>query len=676
MRIRFRLREKVMLITVSTILLSVGINVCLNLKDFIVSYKESVKERVFSQSIELKHMIEYVTNLGVRLGELKGLNKECSKVVRTIPYAKYCYITDDKGTVRYHNQAEKVGAIYSDSITQKALMTKVKKVQYFRSDSGDRIYDFSISVNGESGQRISIIRIGVLSTIIDKEIIRLIRRAIILGIAVILLAGIAVLFITNFSILKPVKHLVDGISKFGEGAFDTRIKLTTKDEVSEIAESFNKMADELNKSTVSIETLKATERRFQDIADNTEDWIWEVDTAGRYTYSSPVAEKVLGYKVEELLGKYFYDYFHPNDREKLKRSAFEAFDQKKLFRNFKNQNIRKDGKVVILETSGVPILNEDGRLLGYRGADRDITDRILGEEALRKAKEAADEANKELNLAIRRSNQMAIKAEEANQAKSDFLANMSHELRTPINHIIGFTELVVFHQFGELNEQQKEFLTDVLHSSNHLLSLINDILDLSKVEAGMMELNLEDVNIGELLTNSIKMINERTLKHGIKLQASINGIPESARVDARKIKQIIYNLLSNAVKFTPDGGEVTLKARTIDGLVRSGQRWNDYEDIKILEHPLASGETHHEMIQNCIEIVVSDTGIGILKDDQERIFDAFEQVDGSSSRRHEGTGLGLSLTKKLVELHGGKIWVESEGKNRGSAFGFIIPVDK
>ncbi len=264
-------------------------------------------------------------------------------------------------------------------------------------------------------------------------------------------------------------------------------------------------------------------------------------------------------------------------------------------------------------------------------------------------------------------------AEASNRAKSEFLANMSHELRTPLNHIIGFTELVVDDHFGQLNDQQKEFLSDVLHSSKHLLSLINDILDLSKVEAGKLELSLSDVNLKEMLTNSLSMVKEKTLKHGITLQTAVNGIPDTVKVDERKMKQIIYNLLSNAVKFTPDGGQVTVGARTVQGVVRSGQRWDDSEEMKIFEHLPEINASEEGAVTQCIEFSISDTGIGIDQANQERIFNAFEQVDGSSSRKYEGTGLGLSLTKKLVELHGGKIWVESEGENKGSTFRFVIP---
>jgi signal transduction histidine kinase len=239
----------------------------------------------------------------------------------------------------------------------------------------------------------------------------------------------------------------------------------------------------------------------------------------------------------------------------------------------------------------------------------------------------------------------AHQAKIANKAKSEFLANMSHELRTPLNHIIGFTELVVDKKFGELNEFQEEYLNDVLDSSRHLLSLINDVLDLSKVEAGKLKLEPSEVDIKNLLESSLIMIKEKAMKQVINISTDIEDIPEIVTVDIRKLKQILYNLLSNAVKFTPYGGSITLGAQMGNG--HTGKKW--------------------------MEISVKDTGIGLAKKDCERIFDPFEQIESSNSRRFQGTGLGLALTKKLVNLHGGEIWVRSAGIDKGSTFVFTIP---
>ncbi|MEX1348798.1 MAG: ATP-binding protein, partial [Desulfobacterales bacterium] len=266
-------------------------------------------------------------------------------------------------------------------------------------------------------------------------------------------------------------------------------------------------------------------------------------------------------------------------------------------------------------------------------------------------------------------------AEAANRSKSEFLANMSHELRTPLNHIIGFAELLLDKHFGELNEQQDEYLNDIHQSSKHLLSLINDILDLSKVEAGKLDLEFDYVELMSVLKNSLVMIKEKAMKNGINLITNADDSPLTIQADKRKLKQIIYNLLSNAVKFTNSGGSIWLNVHKVNCVIKPGLRWDDPEYLKILKEGV-QGKPHEDKPPiKCVKISVSDTGIGLNYEDRERVFRPFEQVDGSPSRRYQGTGLGLSLTKRLVQLHGGKIWVDSDGEGKGSTFSFVIPID-
>jgi signal transduction histidine kinase len=246
-------------------------------------------------------------------------------------------------------------------------------------------------------------------------------------------------------------------------------------------------------------------------------------------------------------------------------------------------------------------------------------------------------------------------AEAANLAKSDFLANMSHELRTPLNHIIGFTELVLGQHFGGLNDLQTEYLNDVFSSSKHLLSLINDILDLSKVEAGKMDLEYSDIQIDRLLENSLVIVKENAMKHDLHLTVNVEPLPFALKADERKIKQIVYNLLSNAVKFTPPGGRIEVSAGP----------WKPTRE-EADGMPMGHGRDH-------LLVSIKDTGVGIKPEDIEKIFSPFEQADSSRSRQFQGTGLGLSLTRKLVERHNGRLWAESGGDGKGSVFRFAIP---
>jgi signal transduction histidine kinase len=230
---------------------------------------------------------------------------------------------------------------------------------------------------------------------------------------------------------------------------------------------------------------------------------------------------------------------------------------------------------------------------------------------------------------------------QANQHKSDFLANMSHELRTPLNAVIGFSEVLGEEMFGELNEKQSEYVDDIHSSGRHLLSLINDILDLSKIEAGRMELDVTTFDIRMALGNALTLVSERAERRGIALESKIDESLADMTGDERKVKQILLNLLSNAIKFTPEGGRVTLTAHGADSMVT---------------------------------ISVRDTGVGISAEDQEHIFEEFRQVGTDYARKVEGTGLGLTLTRRFVELHGGEIAVESE-PGAGSEFRITLPFE-
>jgi signal transduction histidine kinase len=230
--------------------------------------------------------------------------------------------------------------------------------------------------------------------------------------------------------------------------------------------------------------------------------------------------------------------------------------------------------------------------------------------------------------------------EAANRHKSEFLANVSHELRTPLNAIIGFSEVLLEKLFGELNDKQNEYVDDILSSGRHLLSLINDILDLSKIEAGRMELEVTTFHLPDAIENALLLIRERASRHGIKLDRLVDDRIGDFTGDERKVKQVLVNLLSNAVKFTPEGGQIKVEAGLGD---------------------------------SAVIVSVTDTGIGVAKEDQEAIFEEFRQASGNYAQKREGTGLGLTLTKRFVEMHGGKIWVESE-VGKGSKFTFTLPI--
>ncbi len=367
--------------------------------------------------------------------------------------------------------------------------------------------------------------------------------------------------------------------------------------------------------------LRQSQERFRQAVENSPNPVFTVDEEGRIRSWNKSCEIAFRYP-QDVISRPFTFLFGDGENQALADSLLGAVFQGKKLADVELCYKCEDGERRFMVSRVYPVFDQHGGVDHCVFANTDITERKHAEIEIREAME---------------------KAEAANRAKSDFLANMSHELRTPLNHIIGFTELIVDNRFGELNAKQEKYLTNVMQSGQHLLSLVNDILDISKVESGKLEMQPAPADLKHIMQNSLIMVKEKALKHGIRLSLDTDGIPKSIMADERKLKQILYNLLANAVKFTPDGGSVNCIA------IHSGSNGN-------------------------IEVSVTDTGIGISAADLKRIFDPFEQVEGSISRRFQGTGLGLSLTKKLVELHGGRIWAESDGVGKGAAFRFTIPL--
>ena len=278
-----------------------------------------------------------------------------------------------------------------------------------------------------------------------------------------------------------------------------------------------------------------------------------------------------------------------------------------------------------------PIQRIDSRLAAIASGDFSGRVDVTNRDELGALAENVNQMNDELRRLYR-------ELETASQHKSDFLANMSHELRTPLNAIIGFSQVLRDGMVGDVNEKQAEYLDDILSSGNHLLSLINDVLDLSKVEAGQVELEHAPFSLQDALERGVAMVRERATRDGVQVTLAANPDVDVVAGDERRIRQVIFNLLTNAVKFTPPGGTVDVRARQVNGEVN---------------------------------VSVADTGRGIAGEDLRRIFEEFQQTE-AGIEQGEGTGLGLALSKRLVELHGGRIWVDSQ-LGRGSTFVFTIP---
>ena len=354
--------------------------------------------------------------------------------------------------------------------------------------------------------------------------------------------------------------------------------------------------------------------RFMQISELNREIIWEVDPDGLYTYVSHACETLLGYKENEIVGKlYFYDLWPEEGREELRKMVFDTIARKGIFQDLRNVMVTRDGRHLDILTNGAPFFDAAGKYCGYRGSDHDIT---------------------EINRAT-------AQAEAANNAKSEFLAHMSHELRTPLNAIIGFSDMIVQRTFGENSPKYAEYAVDIKDSGLHLLSLVNDILDLSKIEAGKYVIVRESIDPAEIINDCFTLTRPSADNKKLACTIDISGSLPKIGADPRAIKQVIINLLSNAIKFTPAGGSITLSA------------------------------SHDPALRQVI-VSIKDTGIGIPLDVQDQVFKPFSRGSSVISRSYSGTGLGLPISRNLVEMHGGHMTLES-APGHGTTISFTIP---
>jgi PAS domain S-box-containing protein len=440
-----------------------------------------------------------------------------------------------------------------------------------------------------------------------------------------LLAALALAAAVGRRVAAPVSALSEAAEKLGRGE-TSEIPLSPIAEMSRLAQGLE------NAATLRIhaeEQLRYQLQLSQSITDKAADSIFVCDEQGQATFINPEAAKTFGFTAEELRGQPLHDKIHHHYPDGRTFAGTECVLEQihttgKTVRNQEQVFFRKDGSPVIVECSNAP-LEVNGQRVGAVLMARDVTEEKAQEE-IRRRSQVLEEQNRSI--------------QEANRLKSEFLANMSHELRTPLNAVIGFSEILIDEKTGAINPAQREYLNDIWTSGKHLLQLINDVLDLAKVEAGKMELNPQTFSVKAAIAEGCAIIKAAALKKNIALH--IEAPPEDlvATLDPLRFKQVLYNLLSNAVKFTPDNGVVTLTV----------SRDDDQQ----------------------IRLQVQDTGIGIKKEDLPRLFHEFEQLDSGLDRREQGTGLGLALTRKFVELQHGSITVESEF-GKGSTFMVVLP---
>lgn len=364
------------------------------------------------------------------------------------------------------------------------------------------------------------------------------------------------------------------------------------------------------------EALKNNEERFNQVAVCAGTWVWEVDKYGLYTYASSTSEQLLGYKPEELVGKkYFYDFFMPESREQTKTMALQIFEKKGSFSGFENINLKMDGSVVILETTGVPIFNNEGELIGYRGTDKDITEKKKAEEEILREKE---------------------RAEVADRMKTEFLAQMSHEIRSPLNAVLSLSSLLKEEVENFDFEDGEIYFSGIESASKRIIRTVDSILNMSDLQLGTYQGTKRKLDVVEFLENLYKEFESLAADKNIDLQLKCDAKKKIIEVDDYAFSQILVNLIDNAIKYTKEGF-IKIKLNIKDG----------------------------------IKIEIKDSGIGISEEYLSHIFAPFSQEEQGYTRKYEGNGLGLALVKKYCDIINADIFVKSK-KNKGTTFSLIL----
>lgn len=638
MNYRFGISEKVIIAVITLVVL---LMVIVGFQSF--KYQ---KELLFSQFDDrarvMVNTLAASSEYPVLIGNEEMINSIGSKMLQQQDVAK-CEIKDRDGNVLF------VGAKKQEPVSVRSYVASIKTETMALSpdemvflDSREREFE----------------KIGTvyLALSLDSVILEMRKQG-----KVILLLTIAGIFFIFFSITLLIKfilgrhivRLVEGIKALASGNLNYRVPVKTQDELGMLALSFNKMTEDLQKVIVSRdelvneinerrrteEALRYSEERFRQIADSSGDWIWETNPDGSYVYSNSVVKNILGYEPQDIIGKHYYDFFVPERREEIKSKTTRLFGDKKSFYRIINENLHKDGHKVILETTGVPILDTKGSLFGYRGVDRDITERKRAEENL-----------KDAYFKLKTTQDQLIQAEKLN-AVGQLASGVAHEVKNPLAIIV---QSVNYLEKKVLLPDQKEVLKMIKDNIMRADNIIRTLVDFSRVT----ELSIVPEDISLILDSSLTLIQHRTKHENIQIVKELEKDLPRVLVDKNKMEQVFVNVFLNALQAMPNGGRLLIRAFLTEAnefKAATGRRNGDFFRPK----------------EKAVIVEVEDTGIGIPEEHFKRVFDPFFTTKGPRG----GAGLGLAVTRNIVTMHKGLIDIESM-LNKGTKIAITLKIEE
>lgn len=538
----------------------------------------------------------------------------------------FIFITDSRGKIFFSPDKEKVLSHITPETLKEELTVNQAGTIEFPDEQGIPKICFYKTIQDSTQYGGLNWRIGIIQSKQEAFalIFKMFSQVALLAIICVLVIFILTVIFTK-KLTKPIITLAQATKKVAGGDLEIYVPVTSEDEIGELTAAFNKMVEDLKESTVSIGVLKEQQKRFQDVAMSTGDWIWEMDSQGRYTYSSQASKQILGYNPEEITGKYCYDFYKTEEREKIKQEKFRLIQGKTRFKNFTHNMVKKDGSVVIVESSGIPVVDSVDNLLGFRGAYRDITERKIAEEALKSAYEKLQSTQDRLvqSTKIASMGQLA--------------GSIAHQLNNPLTGVLNNVQLIKMEM--EVNKDFspgsfKELLNIIEESALRCKKIIQSFLDLAHVSKG----ELRPLNLNALVERVIVIISTEMQLGNVVLLKDLQPDLREIQGDIQLLEEVILVLVSNA-RWAVDkkfqgaiGGSITIK-------------------------------TYKEQENKTVVIAVTDNGIGIAQENIPKLFEPFF----TTKKVGEGTGLGLSLIQNIIKKHNGEIAIESQ-VNVGTTF--------